>query len=86
MLKVDFRILTISIPQKAWFRPISIPFFYKNAPNLGQIVCFFGKIFGNTPNLQIGRIGSVTKIHPSIYQNYENAPQNLWASPYTICQ
>ena len=50
MLKVDFRILTISIPQKAWFRPISIPFFYKNAPNLGQIVCFFGKISGNTPN------------------------------------
>ena len=43
MLKVDFRISTISIPQKAWFCDPSLYQFE-------QIGCFFGLISWNTPN------------------------------------
>ena len=97
MLKVDFRILTISIPQKAWFRPISIPFFYKNAPNLGQIVCFFGKIFENTPNLANWahwvcdqnppiNIPKLRKMHPKTFEHpripfVSKTPPPLWGRP-----
>ncbi len=68
MLKVDFRISTISIPRKVWFCDQSL--LLQKTPNLEQIGCFFGQIFQNAPILQIGCIGSVTETHPSIYQKW----------------
>ena len=66
--------------------PISLPFFCKKHPIWDKLGAFLAKFSKIHPILQIGRIGYVTITHPSIYQTYENAPQNLWASPYTICQ
>ena len=64
MLKVDFRISTISIPQEAWFCDPSYQIATKT-PNLEQIGCFFSQIFQHTPNF-----GSGTETHPSIYQTW----------------
>ena len=96
MLKVDFRILTISIPQKAWFRPISIPFFYKNAPNLGQIVFFWQNFRKSTQFCKLGALGlwpksthqytKITKMHPKTFEHpripfVSKTPPPLWGRP-----
>ena len=86
MLKVEFKISTISIPRKAWFCDPSLYHFLQKAPIWGKLGPFLAKFPKIHPILQIGRIGYVTITHPSNTKTYENAPQNLWASLYTIYQ
>ena len=69
MLKVEFKISTISIPRKAWFcDPSLYHFSAKKHPIWGKLgaLAKFSKIH---PILQIERIGYVTITHQSIYQN-----------------
>ncbi len=74
MLKVDFRISTISLPRKVILWPITIPTWCKKTPNLENIGCFFGKIFQNAPNFaNWAYIGSGTETHPSIYQKWQKS-------------
>ena len=67
MLKVglDFRISTISIPQKARYCDPSL---YQIAAKNTQFAKNRAKFSKIHSILQIGRIGSGTETHPSIYQ------------------
>ena len=70
MLKVEFKILTISIPRKAWFCDPSLYHFSAKKHSIwGKLGAFLAKFSKKHPILQIGLIGYVTITHPSIYQN-----------------
>ena len=82
MLKVEFKISTISIPRKAWFcDPSLYHFFCKKHPIWGKLGAFFAKFSKIHPILQIGRIGYVTITHPSIYQNLRKCTSKLLSIP-----
>ena len=66
MLKVEFKISTISIPRKAWFCD---PSPYHFSAKSTQFRANLRPICKIHPMLQIRRIGYVTITHPSIYQN-----------------
>ncbi len=57
------------------FGTLHYTIFCRKTPNLGQSGCFYGKIPGIHPILQIGRIGSVTEITYRYTKFHENTPQ-----------
>ena len=70
MLKLEFKISTISIPRKAWFCDPSLYHFSAKSTQFGaNWVLFLANFSKIHPILQIGRIRYATITHPSIYQN-----------------
>ena len=78
MLKVDFRILTISIPQMRDFVTHHYTKLPQKTPDLEQIVCFFGLIFRNTLNFaKLGALGLKRKPTHRYTNNDEKTILNL---------
>ena len=81
MLKVEFKISTISIPRKAWFCDPSLYHFSAKSTQFGaKLDAYLAKFSKIHPILQIGRIGYVTITHPSIYQTlrkYTSKPLSI---------
>ena len=85
MLKLDFRISTISICLILW--PISIPNCHKNHLIQNKLGAFLAKFSKIHPILQIernSRSGTETIYRYTKYD--EKAPLSLWESPYIINQ
>ena len=87
MLKVDFRIFTISILQKAWFcDPSLYQIAAKNTKFWTDWVLFWPKFPKYTQFCKLDTLGLKRKPTHRYTNNDKKAPLNLWASPYTINQ